>query len=163
MEMIFRKLVTPTLVKVVWWTTVVVAVGFVAVSEYFGLRLWGIALGVGADQPTTEPTPTDFPTDTPVEGDEGDEGFPPPEDPFGVLAQLTQLLAQFLLGSAVAMIVLPPVLAALWVMWTRLALEYLATFHERGTETEDVVRSRHEGPADPARGHDATNPVGDHR
>ena len=46
----FRKLYSPTVIKVVWWLTVILAALFLIVSEYFGIRLWSIALGVGQEQ-----------------------------------------------------------------------------------------------------------------
>ena len=78
----FRKLYSPTVIKVVWWLTVILAALFLIVSEYFGIRLWSVALGVGQEQPaatalpfpTEEPVPTEepFPTEEPV----------PTEEPF---------------------------------------------------------------------------------
>ena len=45
----FRKLYSPTVIKVVWWLTVILAAMFLIVSEYFGIRLWSIALGLGQE------------------------------------------------------------------------------------------------------------------
>ena len=42
-----------------------------------------------------------------------------------MFGQLAGWFAQFLVGVAVAMIVLPPIIAVFWVLWTRLILEAL--------------------------------------
>ena len=68
----FRKLYSPTLIKVVWWLTVILAALFLIVSEYFGIRLWSIALGVGQEQPAATETALPFPTEEPS----------PTEEPF---------------------------------------------------------------------------------
>jgi hypothetical protein len=121
----FRKLYSPTVIKVVWWLTVILAALFLIVSEYFGIRLWSIALGVGQEQPAATETPLPFPTEEPFSTEEPfpTEG-PFPTDP-NVFGQLGELFAQFLAGLAIAMIVLPPVIAVLCVVWTRLILEAL--------------------------------------
>jgi hypothetical protein len=106
---------------------VILAALFLIVSEYFGIRLWSIALGLG--QEPTVPTPTPLPTDEPFPTEEPfptNEPFPT-EDPLGVFGQLAGWFAQFLVGVAVAMIVLPPIIAVFWVLWTRLILETLVT------------------------------------
>ena len=128
----FRKLYSPTVIKVVWWLTVILAALFLIVSEYFGIRLWSVALGVGQEQPAATATPLLFPTEEPVPTE---EPFPteepvPTEEPFpteepNVFGQFGELFAQFLAGLAIAMIVLPPLIAVLWVVWTRLILEAL--------------------------------------
>ena len=122
----FRKLYSPTVIKVVWWLTVILAALFLIVSEYFGIRLWSVALGVGQEQPAATATPSPFPTEEPVPTEEPfpTEGPYPTEEP-NVFGQFGELFAQFLAGLAIAMIVLPPVIAGLWVLWTRLILEAL--------------------------------------
>ena len=52
----FRKLYSPKVIKVVWWLTVILAALFLIVSEYFGIRLWSIALGVSQEQPAATET-----------------------------------------------------------------------------------------------------------
>ena len=140
----FRKLYSPTVIKVVWWLTVILAALFLIVSEYFGIRLWSVALGVGQEQPAATATPLPFPTEEPVPTEEPfptEEPVPteepfsteepvPTEEPFpteepNVFGQFGELFAQFLAGLAIAMIVLPPLIAVLWVVWTRLILEAL--------------------------------------
>ena len=118
----FRKLYSPTVIKVVWWLTVILAALFLIVSEYFGIRLWSIALGLG-EQPTATAT------ETPLPGEFGQEGepmdFPPTTGLEGLLSQIGTVVGQFLVAVAVGMIVVPPVIAVLWVVWTRLILEAL--------------------------------------
>ena len=128
----FRKLYSPTVIKVVWWLTVILAALFLIVSEYFGIRLWSVALGVGQEQPAATATPLPFPTEEPVPTEEpfSTEEPVPTEEPFpteepNVFGQFGELFAQFLAGLAIAMIVLPPLIAVLWVVWTRLILEAL--------------------------------------
>ena len=59
--------------------------------------------------------------------------FPPTTGLEGVLSQIGTVVGQFLVALAVAMIVLPPVIAVLWVVWTRLILEALVVhFQGRG-------------------------------
>ena len=122
----FRKLYSPMVIKVVWWLTVILAALFLIVSEYFGIRLWSIALGVGQEQPAAIETSLPLPTEEPFPTEEGfpTEGPFPTVEP-DVFGQLGELFAQFLAGLAIAMIVLPPVIAVLWVVWTRLILEAL--------------------------------------
>jgi hypothetical protein len=54
-----------------------------------------------------------------------------------VFGQLAGWFAQFLVGVAVAMIVLPQIVAVFWVLWTRLILETLVTHFK----VEDNTRS----------------------
>jgi hypothetical protein len=110
----------------VWWLTVILAALFLIVSEYFGIRLWSIALGLGQEQAAATETPSQFPTEEPFPSEEPfpTEGPFPTDEP-SIFGQLGELSAQFLAGLAIAMIVLPPVIAVLGVMWTRLILEAL--------------------------------------
>jgi hypothetical protein len=122
----FRKLHSPTVIKAVWWMTVILAALFLIISEYFGIRLWSIALGFGQESPAITETP---PAST--EGPFHEEPFPsdPASDPLGLESafdQLATLAGQFILGLAIAVVVLPPVIAVSWVLWTRLILEALA-------------------------------------
>jgi hypothetical protein len=88
--------------------------------------LWSIALGVGQEQPAATETLSPFPSEEPFPAEEPfpTEGPFPTVEP-NVFGQLAELFAQFLTGLAIAMIVLPPVIAVLWVVWTRLILEAL--------------------------------------
>ena len=105
-------------------------------QRILGIRLWSIALGVGQEQPAATPSPVAVPSRGAIAHRRPfpTEGPFPTEEPKH-LRSLGGLFAQFLAGIAMAVIVLPPVIAVLWVVWTRLILEALVVHFEVEDDT----------------------------